>query len=362
MQVAMIGLPLAGKTTLANAMSAGHADRPGQRVGRAEIKSAIVDVPDPRVTQLAEMFHPRKTTYAQVRIDDISGVSRGSAAQGSGLDPALLDAMSRADALLQIVRAFVDDTVPHPEASIDPVRDVELLTLELIVSDLATVERRLERIANGLPKARGEARDRLLEEQALMRKLEEGLSQEHPIRALGLTPEEETTIRGFQFLTAKPSLVVLNLGEEDDPGPWAARIAERGDVQALGIRAALEQEIAELPPEERAFYLESYGIAEPGLNVLIRACYRLLGLMSFFTVGEDEVRAWTVRQGATAVEAAGAIHSDLARGFIRAEVITYDEMIACGSMAEARRRGKLRLEGKEYIVQDGDILNIRFNI
>jgi ribosome-binding ATPase len=361
MQVAMIGLPLSGKSTLAHALSGGHADRPGQRMGRAEVKSAVVDVPDPRVDRLSEMFHPRKTTYAQVRIDDISGVSRGSA-QGSGFDAGLLDALSRADALLQIVRAFEDDTVPHPELSIDPARDVALVTLELIVSDLATVERRLERIANGLPKARGEARDKLLAEQALMQKLEEGLSQELPIRDLALTPEEQVAIRGFQFLTAKPTLVVLNLGEAGDADETAAWVSEQQKAMVLGIRAALEQEIAELPPEERALFLESYAIAEPGLNVLIRACYRLLGLMSFFTVGEDEVRAWTVRQGAPAVEAAGVIHSDLARGFIRAEVIGYDEMIACGSMAEARRRGKLRLEGKEYIVQDGDILNIRFNV
>ncbi len=361
MQVAMIGLPLSGKTTLANAMAAGHGDKPGQRLGRAEIRSAIVDVPDPRVAQLAEMFHPRKTTYAQVRIDDISGVSRGSA-QGSGFDAGLLDAMSRADALLQIIRAFADDTVPHPELSVDPARDIELVTLELIVSDLATVERRLERIANGLPKARGEARDKLLAEEALMNKLAEGLGQERPIRDLDLTPDELVAIRGFQFLTAKPTLVVLNLGEDDDPQAPIQWAAQQQRALVLGIRGALEQEIAELPPEERGLFMESYGIAEPGLNVLVRECYRLLGLMSFFTVGEDEVRAWTVRRGAVAVEAAGVIHSDLARGFIRAEVISYDEMIACGNMAEARRRGKLRLEGKDYVVQDGDILNIRFNV
>lgn len=361
MQVAMIGLPLSGKSTLARALSGGHADRPGQRLGRAEIKSAVVDVPDPRVGRLSEMFRPRKTTYAQVRIDDISGVSRGSA-QGSGFDSGLLDAMGRADALLHIVRAFEDETVPHPELSIDPARDAALVNLELIVSDLAIVERRLERIANGLPKARGDARDKLLVEQALMQKLEQGLSEERPIRALELTPEEELAIRGFQFLTAKPTLVVVNLGESDDATETASWATEQQHAMVLAIRGALEQEIAELPPEERALYLESYGIAEPGLNVLIRECYRLLGLMSFFTVGEDEVRAWTVRRGATAVEAAGVIHSDLARGFIRAEVIGYDEMIACGSMAEARRRGKLRLEGKDYVVQDGDILNIRFNV
>ncbi len=361
MQVALIGLPLSGKTTLCNAMTAGHAEKPGQRAGRGEVRSAVVNVPDPRVAVLADLFNPRKITYAQVRFDDVSGVSRGSA-EASSFDTRLLDAMGRADALLQIIRAFDDDRVPHPELTIDPARDVEIVTLELIVSDLATVERRLERIANGLRKTHGDQRAKLLAEESLMRRLADDLSQGIAIRDMGLTPAEQLAIRGFQFLTAKPTLVVLNLGEDVEPQTPAEWAAQQQKALVLGIRGMLEMEIAQLPTEERALYLESYGIAEPSLNVLVRECYRLLGLMSFFTVGEDEVRAWTVQQGATAVEAAGAIHTDLARGFIRAEVIGYEEMIACGSLGEARRQGKLRLEGKDYVVQDGDILNIRFNV
>ncbi len=361
MQVALIGLPLSGKTTLCSAMTAGRTEQPGGRSGRAEIKSAVVDVPDPRVAVLADLFNPRKITYAQVRFDDITGVSRGSA-EASGFDTRLLDAMGRADALLQIIRAFDDDRVPHPELTIDPARDVEIVTLELIMSDLATVERRLERIAQGMKKTRGDAQAKLRAEEALMRRLADGLSQGTAIRDMALSPTEQIAIRGFQFLTAKPTLVVLNLGEDAEPQTPSEWAAQQQEALVLGIRAMLEMEIAQLPPEERALYLESYGIAEPSLNVLVRECYRLLGLMSFFTVGEDEVRAWTVRRGATAVEAAGAIHTDLARGFIRAEVIGYEEMLACGSLAEARRQGKLRLEGKDYVVQDGDVLSIRFNV
>lgn len=361
MQIALIGLPLSGKTTLCNAITAGRLDRVGQRSGRPDITSAMANVPDPRVAKLAEMFRPRRVTYSQVRFDDITGLNRGGV-EDNGLDARWLDAMGRADALLQIVRSFSDDRVPHPEATIDPSRDIEIINLELMVSDLGVVERRLERITSGLPKARGEARDKLLAEQGLLRRLQEALSQGRPIRALDLSAAESLAIRGFQFLTAKPALVVLNLDETMEPPQVSEYVAQQQHAMALGIRGALELEIAQLPDEERALYLASYGISEPGLHVLVRECYRLLGLMSFFTVGEDEVRAWTVRRGATAVEAAGAIHSDLARGFIRAEVIGYDDMVACGSLPEARRRGMLRLEGKEYRVQDGDILNIRFNV
>ncbi|MFO7697619.1 MAG: redox-regulated ATPase YchF [Anaerolineae bacterium] len=361
MQIALIGLPQSGKTTLATAVSHGHSETSGGRRGRVEVKSAMVDVPDGRVDRLTGMFHPRRTVYAQVRIDDITGVSRGSAQQ-SGFDAQVLDALSRADALMLVVRAFEDDSVPHPEITIDPVRDIEIINLELIMSDLTVVEHRIERIEAQMLKTRADARDKLAEELALMRRLMEALSRSQAIRSVELTPEEEVFLRSFQFLTAKPAMVVLNLGESAPPfdaQDWPG--LPEGDP-VLGIRGALEQEIAELPTEERTEFLESYGIDEPGLNLLLRECYALLGLMSFFTVGEDEVRAWTVDRGASAVEAAGVIHTDLARGFIRAEVISYEDMLACETLAEARKRGKLRLEGKEYVVQDGDILNIRFNI
>jgi GTP-binding protein YchF len=354
MEVGIVGLPLSGKTTIYNALTRSQAETKSYGAGRCEVHTAVVEVPDPRVDRLARMFHPRKTTRARIQYNDISGVAPG-AGQG-GLDAQVLTALSTCDALLQVVRAFRSDQVPHPAGGIDPARDLAALRLELILSDLAIVERRIERLPASIRKAQGTQRQEQEHELALMETTRETLEAEGMISALHLSPEERRLIRGYQFLTAKPALVVVNSGE-DDPEP---DIGLNG--AAMALKGALEMEIAQLPEDEVAPFLAEYGIAEPSLRRMVRACYDLLGLMSFFTVGEDEVRAWTVRRGATAVEAAGAIHTDLARGFIRAEVIAYDDMIACGTLAEARKRGKLRLEGKEYIVQDGDILNIRFNV
>ncbi len=361
MEVGIIGLPLAGKTTIFNALTRSQAQTGAYGSGKGGINIAVVDVPDARVGILSGMFKPRKTVYAKVQFSDVSGVAKGQA-QGSGLDLAVLTALSKCDALLQVVRAFEDEQVAHPEGSVDAVRDLNALRIELIISDLAIVERKLERLEAGLKKARADERQRLEAEQGLMLRLKEALESETPIADVSVSEEEERLLRGYQFLTAKPALVVLNLDEDGRDGHNLSAMTAHSHTSALELRGALEMEIAQLPEDEMALFLQSYDIAEPGLNVLVRASYELLGLMSFFTVGDDEVRAWTVRRGATAVEAAGAIHSDLARGFIRAEVISYDDMIACGTLAEARAKGKLRLEGKTYIVQDGDILNIRFSV
>ncbi|MGI6367343.1 MAG: redox-regulated ATPase YchF [Anaerolineae bacterium] len=360
MHIAVIGLPQSGKTMLTTAMTRGRSETSGRR-GRVEIRSATVDVPDPRVDVLTDLFHPARTVYAQVRLDDIAGISRGASAQ-SGFDVAVLDAMSRADALMLVVRAFRDETVPHPEVTIDPERDAETISVELIMSDLTIVEHRIERIEEQMPKTRADARDRLAVELELMRRLADGLGRGTPVRAIELSADEEVFLRSFQFLSAKPVIVVVNLDEDASVDEAEALPGLLAVGPVVGIRAAVEREIAELPEEEQAEFLQSYGITEPGLNRLLRESYRLLGLDSFFTVGEDEVRAWTLHRGGTAVEAAGTIHTDLARGFIRAEVISYDEMVDAQTMAEARKRGKLRLEGRDYIVQDGDILNIRFNV
>lgn len=358
MEVGIIGLPLAGKTTLYNALTRSQAEVARYHAGQCEIHTAIVDVPDPRVGALVRLFNPRKTAYAKIQFNDIGGVDQGQAKNG-GFAPQVLNTMSKCDALVQVVRAFDDARAPHPAGSVDPARDLATLRLELILSDLAIVERRLERIQIGLKKGRDAA---LLErERLLMERFRETLESGGLISDLDLSAEERALIRGFQFLTAKPALVVVNL-PEDAAEPDLSWADHRPGTRALALRGALEMEIAQLPPEEMAPFLASYGIREPSLPLLVRECYQLLGLMSFFTVGEDEVRAWTVRQGATALEAAGTIHSDLARGFIRAEVIGYEDMIACGTLAEARRQGKLRLEGKEYRLKDGDILNIRFNV
>jgi ribosome-binding ATPase len=310
---------------------------------------------------LSRMFNPRKTTYAKIQFNDISGVAKGQA-EGNGLDPQLLNTLSKCDAILYVVRAFQNEQVLSPEGSVDPTRDLRALRFEMVIADLAIVERRIERIQVGLKKTRTADMPLLQQEQALMERFKEALEAEMPIGDLEISDEEQALIRGFQFLTAKPAMVVVNLGEEDDPSmdrSWAGRHRR---TSVIALRGAIEMEIAQLPGDEVGLFLEGYGIAEPSLNVMVRECYNLLGLMSFFTVGEDEVRAWTVRRNAKAVEAAGTIHTDLARGFIRAEVLSYADMLIYQTYAEARKQGKLRLEGKDYIVQDGDILNIRFNV
>jgi len=362
MEVGIIGLPLAGKTTLFNALTGAGAQTGAGAAGRSAPHTAIVDVPDPRVDVLSRMFSPRKTTRAKVQFTDVSGAGVSTGEHRQGLDQQTLNALSRCDALVLVVRAFANDAVPHADGSVDPARDLENVRLELILSDLAIIERRVERIEQGLRKARPAEKPLLEREMALMRQFVSALEAGTPIIDLDIAPDDEPLIRGFQFLTAKPALVVLNLGE-NDPVPtdlsWAG--GHRRSL-ALALRASLEMEIAQLPPDEMAEFLATYDIAEPGLHRLVREVYGLLGLMSFFTVGEDEVRAWTVWRGATAIDAAGAIHTDLARGFIRAEVISYEDMIACQTMARARSLGRLHLEGKDYTVQDGDILNIRFNV
>ncbi|HHX66191.1 MAG TPA: redox-regulated ATPase YchF [Chloroflexi bacterium] len=359
MQVAIIGLPLSGKTTIFEALTQNDAHAGGHSAGRYRISTAIVDVPDPRVDALSALFRPRKTTYARIQFNDISGIG-GDVGESKGLDAQLLTAIAPCDALLQVVRGFDNPTVPHPAGDIEPRRDLAALRFELLISDLAVVERRIERIEAGLKKSRADAG--LTKELALMRRFKEALENETPLVNVEMDEEEAFMVRGFQFLTLKPAMVLLNLNDDDDADVDLAWANHHRRTSAVALKGVLEKEIARLPEEDRALFLEDYGIAAPGLEVMVRQCYDLLGLMSFFTVGEDEVRAWTVRRGATAVEAAGAIHSDLARGFIRAEVISYDEMIDCGTLAEARKRGKLRLEGKDYVVQDGDILSIRFNV
>ena len=361
MEVGIVGLPLSGKTTLFNALTGSNARTGAYASGRSAQHTAVVNVIDPRVDLLSSMFSPRKTTRAKVQFSDVSGAGTGNG-ERQELDLKTLNALSRCDALVLVVRDFGDDLSPHRDGSVDAARDLASLRLELLLSDLTIVERRIERIEQGLKKSRTIDKPALEREMALMHRFVAALEAETPIADLDLDDDEAVLIRSFQFLTAKPNLVLLNIGEDDpltENLDWAD--GHRRSLP-LALRGSLEMEIAQLPPEETAEFLASYGIVEPGLHRLVREAYKLLGLMSFFTVGEDEVRAWTVRRGASAVEAAGAIHSDLARGFIRAEVISYDDMIATQTLTKARSLGRLRLEGKEYPVQDGDILNIRFNV
>lgn len=355
MRLGIIGLPQSGKTTLFNALTRGT--QPTGATGKIEIHTAVVDVPDSRVDKLSAMFKPKKTIYAKVTYADIAGLD-GSAGK-TGISGTLLNQLTQMDGFIHVVRCFEDENVPHPAGSVDPRRDLSTMDTEFILNDLITVERKLERLVEERKKGAGRDKAVIEREQALFEHFHEVLSQEMPLRDLELSAEDEKALSGFGFLSRKPVLVVMNLSE----GQKAPEITyPHKNSQLVALQARLEMDIAQLPPEDARMFCEEYGIEEPSLNRMIRFSYDLLGLQSFFTVGPDEVRAWTTRRIATAPEAAGEIHTDLQKGFIRAEVVAYEDLIALGGMTEVKTKGKLRLEGKEYLVKDGDILNIRFNL
>jgi len=352
MKLGIIGLTQSGKTTIFNAVTRGNAPTTAS-AGRMEVHTAVVDVPDPRVDRLSAMFQPRKTIYAKVTYADIAGLDRGAAK--SGLSGQLLNQLTQMDGLIHVVRCFEDQNVPHPAGSVDPGRDVASMDGELLLNDLIAVERKLERLTEERKKG---GTDKVLNElqTAFFTRLHEVLSAEKPLRGVEVSTEEEKYLSGFGLLTRKPLLVLFNLGE----GQSAPQLTLPCPMVAL--QGKLEMEIAQLSAQDAALFMKEYGIQELSLNRMISVSYDLLDQQSFFTVGEDEVRAWTVRRGATAVEAAGEIHTDLQKGFVRAEVCAYQDLIDLGGMTEAKAKGKLRLEGKEYTVKDGDIVHIRFNL
>jgi GTP-binding protein YchF len=353
MKLGIIGLPQTGKTTIFNALT--RQDQPTVISGRMEVHTAMVDVPDIRINRLAEIYHPKKVTYAKVTYADIAGLEgRG---QGDISGP-LRNELGTMDAFIHVVRCFEDEMVPHPAESIDPARDIEAMNTELLLNDLITVESKLERLAQEKGKG-GRDKDAIQRETELFTRLQEQLSEGVPLRTLELAAEDIKMISGYQFLTRKLMLVVLNLGE-GQPEPEVS--AAGGDLKVVGIQGKLEMELAQMPEDEAAEFLAEYGITEPGLNRMIRESYDLLGLQSFFTVGDDEVRSWPLHIGATAQQAAGVIHTDLARGFIRAEVAPYENLVESKSLAALREQGKLQVEGKQYIVRDGDIVHVRFNV
>ena len=354
MRLGIIGLPQSGKTTLYNALTRGSQPT-GMSTGKIEVHTAVVDVPDPRVDTLSGMFNPKKTIYAKVTYADIAGLD-GSAGK-TGISGTLLNQLTQMDGFIHVVRVFDDENVPHPNGSIVPMRDINAMDSEFILNDLISVERKLEKLAEERKKGAGRDKGTIDREIELFNRLNDALGEENPLRNLDLTEDEIKILSGFGFLSLKPMLIVLNLSE----GQKAPEIAyPHKHSQVVALQGKLEMDISQLPPEEMEMFLQEYGIEEPSLNRMIRLSYDLLGLQSFFTVGPDECRAWTVERGATAPIAAGVIHSDLQKGFIRAEVVHYNDLTTLGSMNEAKTRGKLRLEGKEYIVKDGDILNIRF--
>lgn len=362
MQVTIVGLPASGKTTVFNALTGGHAVVGGFSGGRAAPNVGVVKVPDERLDRLSELFHPRKTVPADVTYVDVA-IPAGAAREGT-IQPDVLAQIRNADALLHVLRAFEGGAADRPA---DPWRDLDELDLEFTVADLAVIEKRLEKLrTSGRHGSASEREQNALEEELLAR-LEPHLSEGKPLRGFELTDDEERRLRGFRFLTQKPVLVVLNidegrLGEASALEEEGRRRYDQPASDVTALAGKIEAELAELPPEDAALFMEDLGIAEPSRGRVIRLTYRLLGLFSFFTAGEDECRAWTLSNGATAVDAAGTIHSDLARGFIRAEVVTYEDLIECGSTAEARKRGILRSEGKAYEVQDGDVIEVLFNV
>lgn len=356
MRLGIIGLPQTGKTTLFNALTRGTQPT-GVATGKIEVHTAVVDVPDPRVDRLSAMFNPKKTIYAKVTYADIAGLD-GSAGK-SGISGTLLNQLTQMDGFIHVIRIFEDENVPHPAGSIDPARDIQTMDSEFILNDLIAVERKLERLAEERKKGGGRDKATIEHEIVLFERMHQALNQEIPLRDLEISAEEEKAFSGFGFLTRKPLLIVLNLSE----GQAAPKIDyPHQHSQVAALQGKLEMDIAQLPPDEMELFLQEYGIEEPSLNRVIRLSYDLLGLQSFFTVGPDECRAWTVHRGATAPEAAGVIHTDLQKGFIRAEVVHYDDLVGLGGMNEAKAHGKVRLEGKEYVVKDGDVVNIRFAV
>ncbi|HZJ30960.1 MAG TPA: redox-regulated ATPase YchF [Vicinamibacterales bacterium] len=359
LRAALIGFPSSGKSTLFQLMTSAK-DAPR---GKGDVAIGISKVPDARLDILTAMYNPRKRVPATVEFTDLIAPSRTGA-------QALVDvaAYKNADALVHVVRAFRDAAVPHPSGSINPARDAQAMEDELILADLGVAERRLERIEKDLKKGKSTELDK---ERELVQRCKTALEEGTPLRALGLTGDDRKRLSGFQLLSAKPLLLVINLDESDvaDVGADVAKAAAatgltdflaHAETKAVALCAKIELEISQLDDEDKKMFLGELGLTESGLDRVIRTAYDLLGYMSFFTVGEDECRAWSIHRGTQAQLAAGEIHSDIQRGFIRAEVVSYDSLTTRGSMAVSREHGEVRLEGKEYVVQDGDIINFRF--
>ncbi len=352
MQTGIIGLPQVGKTTLFRILTKANVEAKGGQSAHV----GVAKVPEPRLAELAKLYHPKKITYATVQYVDLPGVQKERMRES-------LATLRDVDAIAHVIRVFDDPSVPHSEGSIDPLRDVTNLDLELILSDHEQISKRLERVEKDLKKKK----ETFLEhERGVLEKCKAHLEAEKPLRELELTTEERKPISGFLFLSQRPMLYVLNLG--DDEAAEMDKAIEKHKLGALqgrpntavvAVCGRLEAELAEMDEKEAAELLASYGLKEPGLNRMIRATYDLMGLFPFFTAGEPEVRAWTIRKGSTAVKAAGEIHSDIEKGFIRAEVVQCDDLLAAGSIATAKEKAQVRLEGKEYIVKEGDVILFR---
>jgi len=363
MKLGIVGLPNVGKSTLFNALTRAGADAANYPFCTIDPNIGVVNVPDPRLEVLNKMYEPKKKTPTAIEFVDIAGLVKG-ASKGEGLGNKFLAHIREVDAIAQVVRCFTDSNVTHVDGSIDPVRDIDIINMELLLADLAAVEKRMERTA----KAAKSGDREYLEELGILERFKDTLEEGKNIRQLALDEKAMKIIKELSLLSAKPIIYIANVDEEDmikDGNELVERVREYArieDAAVVTISAKIESDIAELDEDEAEMFLEEMGLEESGLDRVIRTGYQLLDLITFFTAGEPEVRAWTVRKGSTAPEAAGKIHTDMQRGFIRAEIVGYNDLINSGSISNAREEGLLRLEGKEYIVKDGDVCYFRFNV
>ena len=360
----IVGLPNVGKSTLFNAITQAGAEAANYPFCTIDPNVGIVEVPDNRLDKLTEVVKPQTTIPTTFEFTDIAGIVEG-ASEGEGLGNQFLSHIRQVDAICHVVRCFDNDNVTHVSGIVDPASDVEVINLELALADLETVNTRYKRVESQARQKDPKA----LEEYAILTKVKEALENDTPVRALSFTKEEQNYVRQLHLLTAKKVLYVANVGEDDianqEDNDYVKKVRELADVEnaeVVVVSASIEEEISELDEDEKQMFLEELGIQESGLDLLVRAAYDLLDLGTYFTAGEKEVRAWTFRKGMTAPQAAGIIHTDFERGFIRAETVSYDDLMDAGSMAGARENGKIRLEGKDYIVKDGDVIHFRFNV
>ena len=366
MPIGIIGLPKSGKTTIFNAVTRGHAQTAAFRAGGTQPHIGVAKVPDQRLSKVVEIVRPQRVVSADLEFIDIPGAPEGLG-KSRGIGGEYLSLLQRCDALVLVVRAFEDLAVPHPEQTIDPHRDVATMQMELAYSDLGVLERRQQRIEANMKGAKAVERDALLKEAALVRQIRESLEAEVPVREQSLPAEARPVVENFHLLTAKPLIVVLNTGEADVANlpvldeEFQERYV-RPKVEAAAVCGKLEMELAQLPPDEEVEYRASLQAGTSALEQMVRLSFGVLDMIAFLTASEEEARAWPIRRGTTALQAAGGVHSDMERGFIRAELVAFDDLVRVGSMAEAKRQGLLRYEGKQYVLLEGDVVKFLFNL